>query len=337
MLKQLIEKLIDRKNLTRSETSAAIQEMLKAPNAHQVAAFLVLLGAKGETVDELLGVIDALRSSMIAVEVKERVLDIVGTGGDASHSVNISTGSCIVAAACGVKIAKHGNRSVSSKCGAADLLEALGVTIEIPPQSLVKMIDAIGIGFMYAPYYHPGLKAISEIRRGLNVRTVFNLVGPLVNPAEASFRMIGVYNPKVLDLLAETLFRLGTEHTLVFHGSGMDELSCVGPAQVREVTASGVKSWILDPEALGLPRCAIEDLRGGDAAFNASLMLRALKGEEGPLLNTLALNAGVALWLYGKAESIQTGVATAKMQLKRGDPYMKLNQWIELCQTFSKK
>lgn len=337
MLKELIEKLICGQHLTRDDTAQAVIEMVNDPNPQQIAAFLVLLRAKGETVEEILGVVITLQALMVPVNVNYPVLDIVGTGGDAADSINISTGSCIVAAACGLKVAKHGNRSASGKCGSADVLETLGVVISMPANDIVRLIDTIGIAFIYARDYHPCLKKIADIRRGLSVRTLFNIIGPLVNPARAAFRMIGVYSPQLLDVIAEVMYRLGTDHTLVFHGSGLDELSCAGPVEVREVTREGISSWILDPETLGLPRCSVEQLQGSDAAGNAALLTRVLQGEKGPVADTLALNAGVALWLCGKTSTIAEGISAAQRCLNRGDALNLLNQWVALCQTFSTK
>ena len=250
MLKPMIEKLIEKRNLTNQEACSAVLDIVDGSNAYQATAFLALLRAKGETVEELVGMAKALRSLMVPVPLKSCVLDIVGTGGDYSNTLNISTGACLVASACGVKIAKHGNRSVSSLCGSADVLEALGVNVIMSPKEVAYAIDHIGIGFMFAPHYHPALKTVAELRKGLSIRTIFNLMGPLLNPASASYRLIGVSRIEQLDLMAEAIYRLGTDRSLVFHGNGLDELSCLGPVEVREVSQHGIKSWVLNPQAL---------------------------------------------------------------------------------------
>lgn len=328
MLRQAIEKLIDKRDLSQEESSAAMREIFHNADPHQISAFLVLMRAKGETLEELIGIVEAMRHLMIPVRCSSPVLDIVGTGGDGAKTVNISTGSSLLAASCGVKIAKHGNRSVSSLCGAADVLEVLGVEVSSSPEEVAASIERVGIGFMFAPRFHPALQTLAPIRKGLKIRTFFNIIGPLLNPASAQYQMIGVFHEELLDLVAQALYRLGTKHALVFHGCGLDELSCVGPARALEVTPKGMTPHIIDPQKLGLPLCSLEDLRGGNAQHNAALLLAAFGGKEGPIANTLALNAGVALFLYGLVSSYEEGIQLALKKLKEGAPLQLLKEWI---------
>lgn len=327
MLKQTIEKLLNRENLTQHESTLATHEILNKANSHQIAAFLVLMHAKGETADELLGVIEAMRHSMIPVKTTTSVLDIVGTGGDGAHTLNISTASALLAASCGVKVAKHGNRSVSSKAGSADVLEALGISIHRSADEICRSIDRLNIGFMFAPDFHPALKHLKDVRKGLNVRTLFNIIPPLLNPAKAQHLMLGVFSEGLLDIAASLVLQLKTQKSFVFHSNGLDELSCLGPSKVLEVTPNGIRSFILDPLDFGLKRCTLEDLRGQDAQYNAEQILKTLNGEEGPFADTIALNAGVAIYLYGITSSIQEGICLAQSQLKEKKALELLNKW----------
>ena len=327
MLKQAIEKLLLKENLTQEECESATREMLSGANSHQTAAFLMLMRAKGETVEELHGATLAMRSEMIRVHLRTPVLDIVGTGGDRMHTLNISTASAILAASCGVKVAKHGNRSVSSLAGSADVLESLRINIHQPPHQIAACIEEIGIGFMFAPNFHPALKHLKEVRQNLGVRTLFNILGPLLSPASAGHLMLGVFSEDLLKVVAELLVRLKQRRSFVFHGCGLDELSCMGPAQVIEVSEEGTRSFILDPLEFGLQRCSIEDLRGKNADYNAKKIIEAFEGARGAFADTLALNAGVACYLYGIVDSIQKGIDLAKLKLEERQALHLLNQW----------
>jgi anthranilate phosphoribosyltransferase len=327
MLKQAIERLLLKEDLSAQESKLAIHEILTEANAFQSAAFLMLMRAKGETLDELLGVAEEMRGLMVPVSVSCPVLDIVGTGGDGAHTLNISTASAILAASCGVKIAKHGNRSASSLCGSADVLEALGIDIHCTPEQVARSIEDIGIGFMFAPQFHPSLKHLKDIRKGLGTRTLLNIIAPLLNPAKAKHLMLGVFSEDLLEIAASLLLRLGSHHSLVFHGSGLDELSCIGPSKVMEVTEKGIRPMILDPADLGLRRCSVGDLRGKDTPYNARKIIEAFKGMESPFAETIVLNAGVALYLYGKTETVKEGIEKAKHHLKEGKADRMLALW----------
>jgi anthranilate phosphoribosyltransferase len=329
MLKQTIEKLLLQENLSAEESKCATHEILTNANSHQIAAFLMLMRAKGETVDELFGVIEGMRNLMVHVSINCPVLDIVGTGGDGAHTLNISTASAILAASCGVKIAKHGNRSVSSLCGSADVLDVLGVNIQATPEQIGRSIEKIGIGFMFAPKFHPALQHLKEIRKGLGTRTLFNIIAPLLNPATAQHLMLGVFNEDLLEIAASLLLRLNSSRSFVFHGCGLDELSCVGPSKVFEVGKKGIHRFILDPLEFGLKYCQVGDLKGKDAHYNAEKILEAFNGEDSPFADTIALNAGVANYLYGKTESIMEGIHIAKTHLREKKANELLIRWRE--------
>ncbi len=329
MLKQTIEKLLLQEDLSAEESKCATHEIFGGANSYQTAAFLMLMRAKGETVDELFGVIEGMRNLMVRISVNCPVLDIVGTGGDGAHTLNISTASAILAASCGVKIAKHGNRSVSSLCGSADVLDILGVNIQSTPEQIGRSIEEIGIGFMFAPKFHPALMHLKEVRKGLGTRTLFNVIAPLLNPAQAQHLMLGVFNEDLLEIAASLLLRLNSSRSFVFHGCGLDELSCVGPSKVIEVSENGVHRFVLDPAEFGLNYCHLEDLKGKDARYNADKIIEAFSGEDSPFADTIALNAGVAIYLYGKAESIIEGIDKAKTHLRGKKANELLIRWRE--------
>jgi len=328
MLKNYIDKLLGRENLTAKEMESAIENILNGADSHQVAAFLVLLRAKKETADEILGVVRGMQKNMIALNLSIPVLDIVGTGGDGVNTINISTGAAILAASCNVKIAKHGNRSVSSQCGSADVLEALGVNINLTPIEVAQCVEKVGIGFCFAPNFHPAMKAIKDMRKNLRVPTCFNILGPLLNPARAKYLLVGVFKEELIHLMAEVILTIGVRKALVFHGSGLDELSCVGPAKVLEVTTDVIKPMILDPEDFGLPRCSITDLRGGTAKENAKVLLDVFHGKAGPVANTLIFNAAVALYIYGITTSIEEAIPQVKNSINTGKALRLLNDFV---------
>ncbi len=306
-----IQLLAAKRSLSREQCSDAICAMLDEPV--QMAAFLALLSVKGETIEEILGLVQAMRSQMQKVSLDEPVLDIVGTGGDQAGTVNISTGSALMAAQCGVRVVKHGNRSVSSQCGSADVLEALGYKIHQTPTELQESVRSTGFGFCFAPDYHPMMKKVRPVRETLKIPTAFNLIGPLLNPAGTEHLQIGVYKQELVPILAEVLFRLGTKRSLVYCGHGIDELSCIGPTHAILVTEKGLESLVIDPQKLGFAQCSLADLKGGDAKTNALL----LKNPPPKLRDTLLLNVGVALFLYGSVDSIAEGVDLARRKFRR--------------------
>ena len=308
-MRAYLEKLVRRENLTSDECGDALEKM---ENDAQTGALLALLRMKGESVEELLGFIRALRKQAVPFDIDYPVLEIVGTGGDGAGTVNISTGSSLLAARCGIPVVKHGGRSVSSSSGSADVVEALGFSFENPKLSLEKT----GFAFCFASNFYPMMQKIRPVRQGLKIPTLFNLVCPLLNPAGISHVMIGVYKPELVPVIAETLFRLGTKRSLVFHGFGLDELTCLGTTDALLVTEKGIEPLKIDPVTLGLKLCKRVDLQGGDANTNAMHIGAALTGSS-PLSDTLVLNAGVGLFLFGKAASMKEGVSAAKAALKR--------------------
>lgn len=257
------------------------------------------------------------------------LLDIVGTGGDGIGSVNISTGATVIAAAAGATVAKHGNRSVSSLCGSADVVEALGVPLDLGPTGITTCLRDAGIAFLYAPTFHPAMAAVAPVRRALKVRTAFNLLGPLLNPARAQFALVGVYSPAIAPLMAAALGRLGVERALVVHSAGMDELTPLAPALVIEA-AGGVagKPYELDPKRLGIPTCTVDDLKGGDAALNAAILRDVFGGARSAVADALNLNAGVALAAAGLAGTPEEGVALAQETQRAGRAGATLDAWV---------
>lgn len=330
LLKSAIEKLTKGQDLKSHEMENILTQIFDPSlNPLQLAAFLVLLRAKPETSEELATLVKAMRNHMLTVPTHFDVLDIVGTGGDLQHTVNISTGSAMLAASCGVKVAKHGNHAVSSLAGSADVIEALGINLHLTPEHVAKCIETIGIGFCYAPNFHPMTQALRQFRKELGVPTSFNLLGPLLNPADASHLVLGVLDETLMPKMAEVLMQLGTKRSVIVHGSHLDEISTLGPAKVIEVSKDGLHEYELDPLDLDLPRCGINDLRGGDAMHNAALLKDTFKGKKGPIADTLIFNAAVALHIYGKYPSLQEASAHAKETLYSGQVHTLLTNWIE--------
>ena len=284
----------------------------------QIGGFLMALRVRGETVDEISGAVATMRSKMLRVEAPADAIDIVGTGGDGSHSVNISTASAFVISAAGVPVAKHGNRGLSSQTGAADVLMALGVKIDLPPADIGRCIAEAGVGFMFAPSHHPAMRHVGPTRAELGTRTIFNLLGPLSNPAGVTRQMVGVFAPEWIVPVAETLKALGAEHAWVAHGDGYDEITATGETHVTELVGGQLCSFVLTPEAVGLSRHRKEDLRGGDAAFNAAALRRLLEGKPGAYRDTVLMNAGAGLVVAGKAATLQDGVSLAAKAIDIG-------------------
>jgi anthranilate phosphoribosyltransferase len=330
MLKQGIEKLIRRENLSHSTCQQILEEIfLGQTNTAQQAAFLTLLRAKGETPEEISAMVASLKTHMIPIHTSHIVTDLVGTGGDCAGTVNISTGSAILAASCGLKIAKHGNRAVSSLAGSADVLEAFGININLTPAQVSQSIDIVGIGFCFAPHFHPALLKLRTLRKELNVPTVFNLLGPLLNPTNPAHLVLGVFDESLLDLVAGALQQIGTQKSLVIHGSGLDELSTLGPSTLLEVTPNEIKTSRIDPTQLGFKLCTLADLKGGDAATNAALLLKIFQGRKGAIADTLILNAAAALYINGRHPSILEAIEQAKEALGNGEALKLLEKWKE--------
>jgi anthranilate phosphoribosyltransferase len=317
-----ITKLLERKPLERAEARAVMDEIMRGEaTPAQIGGFLVALRSKGETADEITGCAEAMRNHALIVRPgRDDLVDTAGTGGDGAHTINISTAAALVAAAAGAAVAKHGNRAVSSACGSADVLEALGFTLEQEPQRIAKSIDDLGFGFLFAPSHHPAMRHAAAVRRELATRTVFNVLGPLTNPAGARAQVVGVYSPSLVRTIAEVLAHLGARRAYVVHGAGgIDELSPVGENLVAEVVDGDVLERSLDPEReLGIPRCSVEELRGGSPAENAEAIREVFAGANGGRRDAILLNAAGAIAASGHAADLREGLEVARTALDSG-------------------
>jgi anthranilate phosphoribosyltransferase len=319
-------------SLSREEARVVMTEVLAGQCSDaQIAALLVALHMKGETVEEIVGFAEAIRAAAIPLELhansvldasgtgRDALVDTCGTGGDASGTFNISTATAFVAAGAGVRVAKHGNRSVTSKCGSADVMEALGVNIQLPAARVASCLEEVGIAFLFAPAMHSAMKHVQAARRELRLRTVFNLLGPLTNPARATCQVVGVYSADLVEKLAEALSMLGLHRALVVHGSdGLDEITITGPTRVGEVREGQVHTYEVTPEEFGLQRAALEDISGGDAAQNASLIRGVLAGEKSARRDVVLLNAAAALVAAGRADHLRDAVPLAAKAIDSG-------------------
>lgn len=284
----------------------------------QIGGFLMALRVRGESVEEISGAVAAMRERMLRVEAPSGAIDIVGTGGDGSHSVNISTASAFVIAGTGVPVAKHGNRGLSSQTGAADVLTALGVKLDLDPGAIGRCISEAGVGFMFAPSHHPAMRHVGPTRAELGTRTIFNLLGPLSNPAGVSRQMVGVFAPEWIGPVAETLKALGAERVWVAHGDGYDEITTTGETQVAALSGGRIERFTLTPEQFGLPRHDKAALKGGDAAYNAGALRRMLDGAAGAYRDTVLLNAGAGLVVAGTVATLAEGVDAARSSIDSG-------------------
>ena len=321
-MKEILSKLVDGNNLTKEEAMHA-QELILTGQATpaQIACFLTALRIKGETLDELTGLATVLRDKAQTISPKlDNYVDFVGTGGDCTYSFNISTTSAFVVAAAGLPVAKHGNRSISSKSGSGDVLEALGVNISTDPKIVEECVENVGIGFMFAPHFNPAMKYVGPVRSELGIRTVFNTLGPLSNPSRAKAMVVGVYSPKLTEMMAGAMMNLGVERGFVVSGhDNMDEFTLTGSSTVSEIKDGKVTTYEVTPEQFGLSCCKLEDLQGGDGAVNAQITKNILSGkEQGPKRDIILLNAGAALYIGGKADSIKDGIALAAQTIDSG-------------------
>jgi anthranilate phosphoribosyltransferase len=332
---EAIGKLVRRESLTEAEAAQAMETIMAGDaTPSQIAGFIVALRVKGETVEEITGLARTVRAHATPMQCPAEVLDVVGTGGDGLGTFNISTLAAIVAAACGAAVAKHGNRAASSLCGSADVLEALGVKIDLGAEGVARCIDEAGIGFMFAPVFHPSFKYAAVPRRELGVRTVFNILGPLCNPAHAPYQALGVAEAGLADRVLEVLSRLGVKRVLVFHATdGMDELSVAGPSRVLEVLDGKRSEYELDPRPLGLPRSDPSAVRGGTPAENAAIAREVLGGAPGPRRDVVLLNAAAALRAAGRAGDWKEGLALAAEAVDKGAAGEVLERWIGVSQS----
>ena len=327
MIADLIRKVADGKDLTAEEAHAAMTEIMEGQASPvQIASFLTAMRMKGETVEEITEFARVMREHVVKVNAQRRPLvDTCGTGGDALKTFNVSTAAAFVAAGAGVAVAKHGNRSVTSKCGSADVLEALGVKVQQTPEEVARCIDEIGIGFMFAPAFHPAMKHAAPVRRELGMRTVFNMLGPLTNPAGAEAQVLGVYSSELTEVHAGVLQRLGCSRALVVHGEGgLDELSTIGQTRVTEVRDGKTSTYAVTPEDLGLKRASLEQIAGGTVEENARLLGDVLAGKAGPARDIVLLNAGAAIVAGGRAGDLRSGVQAAARAIDSGAALDKL-------------
>jgi anthranilate phosphoribosyltransferase len=332
MIDKAIKRVVDGHDLDRDAMHTVFGEVMdgKATDV-QKAALLIALRMKGETPEEITGAALAMRERVTPLNVdREELVDTCGTGGDGRGTFNISTIAAIVAAAAGANVAKHGNRAVSSACGSADLLTALGVHIDLDAPRMSRVLDEIGIAFLFAPKLHPAMGAVAPIRRELGVRTIFNVLGPLTNPAFARRQVLGVYAEHLVAVIARVLLALGTDHAMVVHShDGLDEISISAPTHVCEVVDGEIRDFTVEPEALGVSRASIEEVAGGDAAENARIALAVLSGEtDGARRDIVAVNAGAALYVSGAVSTLRDGVALASNTIASGAAMRKLEQLV---------
>ena len=339
LFRDALQSLIDRKDFTHEQMLAVMRQVMSGElTPVQVASLLVGLRMKGETVDEISAAAEVMRelSSKVSVKDGAHLIDTCGTGGDGIQTFNVSTVSAFVAAAAGARVAKHGGRSVSSTCGSADVLEALGVNVNLTPAQVAKCVDEIGIGFMFAPNHHSAMRHAAPVRRELGVRTLFNLLGPLTNPAGAKRQVMGVFHRDLTGLLARVLQRLGSEHVLVVHGAdGMDEISFAGDTYVAELKDGQVKEYVLNPQQFGLPLHDVQSIRVQNAEQSRQIALAVLAGETGPARDIVLLNAGAAIYVAGLVANLTVGIASASRVIDSGDAKNKLQQLIVLSQQMS--
>jgi anthranilate phosphoribosyltransferase len=331
MIQEALARVLDSHDLAREQTRAVMDEIMRGEaTPAQIAGFLVALRAKGETADEIAGCAEAMREHVLPVRPeREDLVDTAGTGGDGARTLNISTAAALVAAAAGAAVAKHGNRAVSSACGSADVLEALGFELELPPERIAGSIDELGFGFMFAPTHHPAMRHAAGVRRELGTRTVFNVLGPLTNPAGARAQVVGVYAPGLVRRIADVLAQLGARRAFVVHGAGgLDELSPTGPNLVCEVREGRVVERSIDPLDLGVPRCDLEELRGGPPETNAAAIRAVLAGENGGRRSAVLLNAAGAIAAAGHAEDLREGLELAREALDSGAALARLDELV---------
>lgn len=328
----ILSQLLAGRSLDEDQAAAAMTEIMEgAATPAQVAGFVVALRAKGEAVDEVVGLVSTMRAFSTRVKVGGDLLDTCGTGGDRSGTFNVSTAAALVCAGAGVRVAKHGNRAASSRCGSADVLEALGVVIDLPPAGVARCIAEAGIGFCFAPLFHPAMRHAIGPRRELGIATVFNFLGPLTNPAGATRQALGVSDPAMLAVMVETLGRLGSERVLAFHGhGGLDELSVSGPSEALELGSGGVRSLLIDPRELGFEPAPNESLAGGTAPENAAQITRILGGERGPRRDVVLLNAAAGLVAAQASPDLPSGVSAARAALDSGSAAAALERLVEV-------
>ncbi|HEV8587028.1 MAG TPA: anthranilate phosphoribosyltransferase [Methylomirabilota bacterium] len=344
IITEALRALVDRRDLSRIEAAAAMEAIMSGGATHaQIGAFLTALRMKGETVEELIGFAQVMREKVVHIRARgnnvagmsgtdrEMLIDTCGTGGDATGTFNVSTATAFVVAGAGLKVAKHGNRSVSSLCGFADVVETLGISLELSPEQVTRCLEEVGIGFLYAPLLHTAMKHVMPARREMGVRTVFNMLGPLTNPASANAQIIGVYSASLTEPLARVLSELGTVRAFVVHGAdNLDEISNTGESRVSEVREGTVRTYTVRPEDFGLARASVKDLAGGDRLQNAEIIRGILAGAPGPRRDIVLMNAAAALVAGGRARDLKDGVGVAARSIDSGEARGKLDALVAL-------
>jgi anthranilate phosphoribosyltransferase len=350
MIKEAILKVVEHENLTQAEMETVMGEIMGGDATPvQIAAFITALRMKGESIDEITGAAKVMRKKATRIPLKshpvvidqddmnmdlETILDTCGTGGDGTSTFNISTTCAFVAAGAGLKVAKHGNRAVSSCSGSADVLVSLGLNIELSPEAVGRSVDEVGIGFLYAPLLHTAMKHAMEVRKEIGIRTIFNILGPLTNPARASVQVLGVYEEELTEKIAHVLLNLGMKRAMVVHGmDGLDELTITRESRVSEIKDGGVQTYFLDPRDYGFKLADADDIKGGTATQNADITRAVLKGEQGPKRDIVVLNSGSAIYVAGKAANLEEGIEQAEKSIDSGAAMKKLDELI----AFSKK
>ena len=334
MIREAIAEVVSGRSLDSAEAAAVMRQIMEGEaTPAQIAALVVAMRMKGETPEELAGFAETMLSHAVRIESGAE-LDTCGTGGDGSHTFNISTTAAFVAAGAGVRVAKHGNRAMSSKCGSADVLSELGVKLDLEPRAVARCIREVGIGFLFAPVFHPAMKHAAGPRREIGIRTMFNVLGPLCNPAGASAQLLGVADETLVEKMATVLYRLGFDRAMVVHGEdGLDELTLSEKSLVCELRNERLQTYEISPEDYGLPRASKEDLMGGSSGENAQMLREVLSGSTGPRRDVVLLNAGAALYVAGRAGSIQEGLALAARTIDSGRALAKLHGLVDFCRS----
>ncbi|MDP3804544.1 MAG: anthranilate phosphoribosyltransferase [Candidatus Omnitrophota bacterium] len=331
MIREAIEKAVNRINLSEGEIREVFDEIMSGKAAQsQIGSFLTALRMKGETVDEITGAAKVMREKSVHINVGEAVVDTCGTGGSKANTFNISTTAAFVVAGCGLKVAKHGNRGSSSLCGSADVLEALGVRLDTSPELVERCIREVGMGFMYAPLFHGAMKHAVGPRKEIGIRTIFNILGPLSNPANAASQVLGVYDAALTEVMAGVLKNLGVRRAFVVHGmDGLDEITITGETKISELNDGKITTYVVTPEKFGLKEAALEDIKGGSAKENAEILLSILKGSPGSMRDIVLLNSSAALVCGFKAKDFKDGVKLAKGAIDSGKALDRLQKMIE--------
>ena len=339
MIREAIDSVVAGRSLDMDTAITVMREIMEGEATQgQLGAFFTALSIKGETTEEIAGFVTVMREKSLKVHVDGPLVDTVGTGGDGQNTFNISTATAFVAAGAGLKVAKHGNRAASSACGAADVLEALGVKFDLPPAGVERCINEVGFGFMFAPAYHAATRHAAPVRREIGIRTVFNILGPLTNPAGAQYQLIGVAYPELGQTVAEVLQLLGSQRAIIVHGEGgLDEITLSGPTSVWEMEGNEVRTWELSVAEMGLPERPIKEIRGGSKEENAATMRRLFDGEPGPVRDYVLANSAAVLLVGGAVQSLREGVTLAGEIIDSGAAKNKLEALAELSQKFGKE